>query len=192
MHFPLLGHPSGVWDLLTRPGTAEAEQVCWDEVIRRHDRRVIVALLARGLAIERAREIAQEAWMRLIQQHRAGKLESLRLPAVAITQATFLALDDMRRERRRGQLGRRGVSTDGGEDTALERRLLAREQLRQIAAVVERASPNAQQVFCLTWGDDAKAPVDVAAELGLSVQRVRQIVCELRRKIRDQLESIHA
>src|SRR5262245_35637441 len=44
----------------------------WNALIARHNRRVIVSLLARGMSVERAKDIAQEAWLRLVEQQRAG------------------------------------------------------------------------------------------------------------------------
>jgi DNA-directed RNA polymerase specialized sigma subunit len=39
----------------------------------------------------------------------------------------------------------------------------------------------------MMFGGNARPAADIAAELGLSVQRVRQIACELRKRIRDEL-----
>src|SRR5262245_31417968 len=83
------------------PGEAEltaralrGEREAWDALIARHHRRVVVSLLARGLRVDRARELAQETWTRLIQQQQRGLLTELRLPNLALTQAAFLATDD--------------------------------------------------------------------------------------------------
>ena len=52
----------------------------WDEAIRLHDRRVVLSLLALGLSSDRARELAQAAWTRLIEQHARGGLAEIELP----------------------------------------------------------------------------------------------------------------
>ena len=44
----------------------------WDALISRHHRRVVVSLLAKGIRVDRAHELAQEAWTRLIQQQQTG------------------------------------------------------------------------------------------------------------------------
>src|SRR5262245_40887108 len=74
-----------------------------DEAIARHDRRVVGALLARGVRAERAKELAQEAWTRLIQKHKEGALTEVKLPGLAIKQALFLAKTDARQTQRRPQ-----------------------------------------------------------------------------------------
>ncbi|MGD0528051.1 MAG: hypothetical protein ABSE49_23155, partial [Polyangiaceae bacterium] len=62
----------------------------WSALVQRHNHRVVVALLARGVRVDKAKDIAQEAWMRLVEQQRQGRLERLQLPGLAIAQATFL------------------------------------------------------------------------------------------------------
>jgi RNA polymerase sigma factor (sigma-70 family) len=163
----------------------------WDEQMRRHDRRVVVALLSRGVPLERAKELAQDAWMRVIANHRAGKLPELHLPGVVIAQADFLARDDRRRTNRRAMRGMdSATSVDPDAKAApadLEARLAAREQLRRVEAVLRDVSDNARRVFFMSYGSDARPAAEIADELGLSVQRVRQIACELRQRFRREI-----
>src|ERR1051326_3409766 len=71
----------------------------WEDAIRRHDRRVFLSVLALGLTPDRAREVAQQTWVRLMEQHARGALENLELPGLAIRQARFLALNEHQRSR---------------------------------------------------------------------------------------------
>ena len=177
-------------DLLTTGEQADAlPLVDWDEKMRRHGRRVIVALIAKGVAPERAKELAQEAWLRVIQAYRRGKLEELKLPGVVIAQANFLALDDRRRSEKRFTYDP-VAGEDQHDGRELEGQVAARQQLRIIQSVVDRAHPNARRVFeRLYGGGGATSAAEIAADLGLSVQRVRQIACELRQKIRRELQG---
>src|SRR4051812_40692516 len=75
----------------------DGDRDAWGALIARHDHKVVVALLARGVALAQARELAHQAWIRLIAQQRAGRLDRLELPGLAIRQASFLALDAARR-----------------------------------------------------------------------------------------------
>lgn len=166
------------------------EDVPWDELMRRHGRRVVVALVSRGIPLERAKELAQDAWMRVIDRHRAGLIAELSLPGLIITQASFLARDDLRREGRRAKLDEpRQHAATGDVGLDLEQQLDARQQLRVVRAVLDRAPANARRVFALLYGERALSPTEVASELGLSVQRVRQIVCELRKRMRAELSD---
>jgi RNA polymerase sigma-70 factor (ECF subfamily) len=162
------------------------DEVPWRALIERYSRRVVVSLLARGIGLERARELADDAWMRIIGQHRAGRLPQMKIPGLVVMQALFLARDDRRLAMRRAAVDQRIGGDYGlhGSAEGVEQQLLAREQLRQIAKVVEAASPTARKVFELSFGEAARTPAEVAEELGLSLQRVRQICCELRKRIR--------
>lgn len=163
------------------------EDIPWDEMMRRHGRRVVVALVSRGVPLERAKELAQDAWMRVIDRHRAGLIPELQLPGLIITQAGFLARDDMRREERRARLHEPRQHAANHLALDLEQQLDARQQLRVVRSVLDQASPNARRVFALLYGERALTPTEAATELGLSVQRVRQIVCELRKRMRSEL-----
>jgi len=154
--------------------------------MKRHDREVVVSLLAKGVRPALAKELAQEAWLRIIQASRAGRLERLQLPGVVIAQAQFLALD----ERRRGEQRFPHLSLDVEEPAgraALEARVAARDELRTIEKVVGRSHPNARRVFELMYGGRAHTAAEIAEQLGLSTQRVRQIASELRQKVRQAL-----
>ena len=69
----------------------EGDTAAWNALIAKHDHRIVVSLLARGVRIDRAKDIAQEAWIRLIEQQRAGRLSHLQLPGLAVAQAAFLS-----------------------------------------------------------------------------------------------------
>src|SRR5262245_44093857 len=71
----------------------------WDDAIRRHHHRVYLSVLALGLAPDRAQEIVQATWTRLIEQHASGALDQLDFPGLAIRQARFLALNELQRRR---------------------------------------------------------------------------------------------
>jgi RNA polymerase sigma-70 factor (ECF subfamily) len=54
---------------------------------------------------------------------------------------------------------------------------------------LSRCSVRAQQVFHAVYGPGGESHADVARRCGLSVQRVRQILCEVRGRLRRALES---
>jgi hypothetical protein len=53
------------------------ERDAWSALVQRHNQRVVVALLARGVRVDKAKDIAQESWIRLVEQQRQGRLERL-------------------------------------------------------------------------------------------------------------------
>lgn len=173
----------------------EGDVAAWNALITKHGHRVVVSLLARGVRIDRAKDIAQEAWIRLIEQQRAGRLSHLQLPGLAIAQAAFLSLEAARRDGSRGEplplegdAGR--IATDLVDPAAdAETRLLTSERVERAERVLATFAPNARDVFRLTYGGDGLSHADIAKKVGLSLQRVRQILCEVRKELRDALEG---
>lgn len=165
----------------------------WSALVQRHNHRVVVSLLARGVRVDRARDIAQEAWMRLVEQQRQGRLDRLQLPGLAITQAAFLALEAQRREanaRRHDPIDEPAIAAalrDPAGDA--ESRLLTAERVARAIEVLATCSPSARKVFRLTYGGEGLSHAEVANRVGLSLQRVRQILCEVRAKLRAALEG---
>jgi RNA polymerase sigma factor (sigma-70 family) len=169
------------------------ERAAWNTLISRYHRRVVVSLLARGLRVDRAHEIAQETWARLIQQQQKGMLTELRLPHLALTQAAFLAADEARRVRRESLAGPVEELPEAHHpvdpSVSAERRLLSEEQLARAQAALRECSTSAQRIFQLACDGQELPHAEVAARVGLSVQRVRQILCEVRKKLRSALEE---
>ena len=173
----------------------EGETAAWNALIAKHGHRIVVSLLARGVRIDRAKDLAQEAWIRLIEQQRAGRLSHLQLPGLAIAQAAFLSLEAARRDGARGEplpldgeIGR--IATDLVDPAAdAETRLLTSERVDRAERVLATFAPNARDVFRLTYGGDGLSHADVAKKVGLSLQRVRQILCEVRKELRTALEG---
>jgi RNA polymerase sigma-70 factor (ECF subfamily) len=169
------------------PGTVDA--ALWDPLIRAHDRAVWLSLLGLGLRPDRAREIAQSAWIRLMEKQRAGELASIDLPGLAIRQARYLALDSLRQARADQRLHdamRPEPNVPDGED--LEARIAGRRELDRVAAVLAGRPENARALFGLLYGRGLSQQ-EAAHELKLSLQRVRQLLCETRKAIREALED---
>jgi RNA polymerase sigma factor (sigma-70 family) len=155
----------------------------WNALVQKHNHRVVVSLLARGVRIDRAKDIAQDAWIRLIEQQREGRLSHLQLPGLAVAQAGFLAMEAARRAKRTEPI--EADAEDVVDPSAnAEMRLLTEERLARAERILSRCSPSARSVFRLAYGGEGLSHADIAARLGLSLQRVRQIVCEVRKQLR--------
>lgn len=160
----------------------------WDGIIRKHHHRVVVSLLALGLRPVKAHEIAHDTWARLYEKRLAGELDVMSFPGLAITQARFLALDALRelaRERRR----REGLDAIREHEIAVDPPALTEDQLHTIRAVLAKRSANEQKVFRMVYASPGLPHARIADKTGLSVQRVRQILCDVRRAIRHRLDE---
>lgn len=166
--------------------------VDWDAAVRTHHRRVVVSVMALGIPVDRAEDIANQAWLKIFKDEQAGKLERVLLPGLIIKQARFLALNAIHKEKE--ELKQRVLIYPGHPilrttSTDLEQRLLSREQLSRCLEALERCSTRERAVFGLVYADPAPSHAEVAERVGLSVQRVRQILCELRKKLRQEIEE---
>jgi RNA polymerase sigma factor (sigma-70 family) len=167
---------------------AEAPPPRWELVIAQHDRRVLLMLLAMGLRVDEAKELAQATWLRLIEQEARGALGRLDFPGLALKQARFLALDELRRRGRTQPLDDQVLALPAPTPSP-EAALIDRQSLDRVREALTRVSPSAQRVFRAVYESPGAPHQEVAERLGLSVQRVRQVVCEVRKVLRAALES---
>lgn len=163
----------------------EGRRDAWDALVARHGRQVLLVLLARGVRVDRAKDIVQETWARLLAHQQAGRLDRLELPGLAIRQAIFFALEDARRDRRATGDDELAILTDPAPSA--ETRIHARAQLDRARVALERCPKQARRIFELTYADVPHA--ETARQVGLSVQRVRQTLCEVRARLRAAIEE---
>lgn len=170
---------------LALSGDAEA----WNVLVKRHQRTVLLRLLARGVRVDRATDIVQETWARLLQLQREGRLDRLELPGLAIKQAFYLALEDARRQGK-------SISIDEAPevmqlrdpDPAVDDRLALRADLDRAVAELGRCSPQARRVFTMVYEEPGAPHAEAAQRIGISVQRLRQTLCEVRARLRAAME----
>ena len=176
----------------------EGDPAAWDEIVRRHSPRVRLALLARGVGWDAAEDLLQETWMKLIHQQRAGRLTKLVLPGIAIAQADWLAREAGRTARRRQTLAPtttlpgpeswEWVAPRDDDDPAMEAERADRMRIAQRA--LPECPPRMRRVVERAYGREGGTHADVARDLGLSVQRVRQTLCEARARMRRVLATL--
>jgi DNA-directed RNA polymerase specialized sigma24 family protein len=164
--------------------TQEAD--VWDDAIRRHDRRVYLSVLGLGLPPDQAREVTQMTWTRLMEQHAKGALKELDFPGLAIRQARFLALNVHKRDR--VEMRVLAAVPEAPPQPDVDRLVASRQQLDQVLAALATCSPTAKTIFRLVYATPDGSAARAAQEVGLSLQRVRQILCETRTHIRRAME----
>lgn len=162
----------------------------WNALIAQHTRRVRVTLIAKGATPELAQDLAQETWMRLIRQQRAGKFLELSLPGLALRQADFLLRSYRRRPGQRieelDDEENFTVVADEGADP--ERMTLDRQELQRALRALEDCAQRPRDIFVDVHTEGLSA-AEAADRFGISVQRVRQTLCEVRKKLRTALEA---
>ena len=172
------------------PATALAlrgDRGAWEQLIVLHSRRVTVALLSEGLSMDDAKDLTQDVWARLWNQIQSGALATLQLPGIAVTQARFLARD-LRRRRRTVQYE---AQTDDIEapETAVDALLASAQTLAKVQRELGTFEPGQQRIFRLAI-EEGVPHASIAQTVGLSTQRVRQIIWEIRVRLRAHLETL--
>lgn len=163
--------------------------VDWEAVALAYNRRVVVHLLARGLPLHDAEEVAQRTWTRLLALDSAGRLARIELPGLAFAQARFLAATLRREQHGEREVGAEALELVVDERADAERTMLARDRVARALAELERSPSSALQVFRRLLDDPPPTHAAIAKQVGLSEQRVRQIVCETRARLRRALEE---
>lgn len=163
----------------------------WQAHAATWNHRVVVHLLARGLTLDDAVDVAQTTWTRLIALDQAGRLPYVKMPGLALQQARFLAATLKRDRSGREQVTDvSDLSVVVDENAAdAERTTIARDRVARALEEIGRLPPASQAVFRRTLGDPPPKHKEVAEAVGISEQRVRQIVCEVRARLRNALRE---
>ncbi|MBL4635531.1 MAG: sigma-70 family RNA polymerase sigma factor [Kofleriaceae bacterium] len=162
----------------------------WGVWIKKHHHRLVLSLLAMSVPLHHAEEIAQSTWERLIQKEKSGQLDRIEMPGLALAQARFLALEYLRKE-----LPATSKQEIFEETTLVAnapnplRSLVSRSQMDTAQECLARASESGQTVFRLFYIEGLSAK-EIGEEVGLSPQRVRQTLCELRADLRSAIGEL--
>ncbi len=168
--------------LLARARTGDRS--AWGDLAGHFSHRVKVALLADGLRLDEAQDLAQEAWASIWNKHQRGEIVDLQIPGLIIAQARFLAKDLRRRAQRAANLD---PAPAGDDAPAADRQLVAAQQLQRVHLALADRSAQHQRIFRQAV-EDQRPHADIAQREGLSLQRVRQILWEVRRALRSALD----
>lgn len=177
-----------------RRAALAGDQASWSALIARYNHKVVVSVLARGIPLERAKEIAQETWLRLIENQRAGRLSELILPGLAIVQAGFLASHARRSASRDERAQDEKAQTVAAAAHAAapvppEDQIIQRQRLVQLQRALSTCPDGARRVFEFVYAHPELTYDELASRLQLSAQRVKQTVCEVRKRLRAALEE---
>ena len=156
----------------------ESTTAAVSQLFREHNRALVGYLTARLRSEQEAKEVAQEAYVRLLQLQEPGTPSLLRAYLFKI--ATNLAIDRLR-HRRVQHLAEeqpelfKDLTTTGSESDDPARQLLAREQADQLLGFLQELPIKCQQVFSLHRLEGIPQH-EVAARLGFSARMVRRYV----------------
>lgn len=158
-------------------------------LFREHNRTLVGFLRARLQNEQEAKEIAQEAYVKLLQLDEGRARGFLR--AYLFRVAANLAVDRLRQRRSRSRLDQLDVFDDFLEDATAERTAIARQELALLREAVDELPDKCRRAFQLHKLEDRPFP-EVAAAMGLSERMVRKYIARALIYIRLRREGVSA
>ena len=153
------------------------------KLFEEHNRALHSFLMMRTGNEQEAHEVAQEAYVRLLQLHRPGAVSFLR--AYLFKTAANIAVDRARQRVARGRLDRRHASEDFVDRLSPDRSLMATQELELLEKALYELPPKYRQAFVMHRFED-RTTGEIARELGIQKRMVRNyisrtmIYCKLR------------
>jgi RNA polymerase sigma-70 factor (ECF subfamily) len=142
-------------------------------LFRDHNRTLVLYLAARLKDVQCAREVAQEAYVRLLQLESTGTVSFLRAYLFKI--AGNIAIDRLRQQKTRARFDQPQELGDIFLEPSAERMLIAREELVHLGQLVAELPERYQQAFRLHRLEDYSF-ADIAQHMGIKERMVRRYV----------------
>jgi RNA polymerase sigma factor (sigma-70 family) len=160
-----------------------AERV--ERLFRDHNEALIRFLRARIGSHQEAREIAQEAYVRLLNLDRPDAVGYLR--AFLFKTAANIAIDRQRRDRTHDRVVELPLFSEFVDTLTPERRVASKQTLDRLERLIAGMPPKCRHAFVLNqiYGIDT---ANVAEQLGLSESMVRRYVARALCHCRSQLD----
>lgn len=158
----------------------------WSSAVRTHRHTVVLALLSSGAPLDLAQELAHDAFVRLFEQWASGALTTIELPGLAIRQAMFL-LTMQRRASSRAHARVAPLEEASGvahASTSAPELVEARQALDSALETLRRCTPRQRAVLGAVLERPEAPQTELARHEGVSLQRFRQVLCEVRAHLR--------
>jgi RNA polymerase sigma-70 factor (ECF subfamily) len=144
------------------------------ELFRKYNRSLVSLLAARLHSVEEAREVAQEAYVKLLQLDRPGAVSLLQ--AYLFRTACNLAVDRVRQRSTHARLFNEHAAEIfdevAGAQEAIETRALAGEELRMLQTSLSELSEKCRRTFLL-YRLEGLEQQDIARRVGITQRMVR-------------------
>jgi RNA polymerase sigma factor (sigma-70 family) len=142
-------------------------------LFKEHNRTLVLFLAARLKDEQAAKEVAQEAYVKVLQLEKPGAVSFLRSYLFRV--ATNLAIDRLRQEQSRARIDRKDAFEDFVEDSMAERAAQASDELAALKRFIRELPPRYGQAFHLHSLQELPF-TEVAAAMGIRPRMVRHYV----------------
>lgn len=173
------------------PGDERARAELVERLFREHNQALVRFLQPRLRSYQEAREVAQEAYVRLLSLDKPGAVSYLR--AFLFKTAANIAIDRRRRDETHGRATESPLFQEFADPLTPERQVAGEQQVHRLERLIAAMPPKCQRAFVLNQihGRDF---ADIAREMELSESMVRKYVMRalLFCRARLDLEISHA
>lgn len=142
-------------------------------LFKEHNRTLVLYLAARLKNEQTAREVAQEAYVKLLQLERPGAIGFLRSYLFRV--AGNLAIDRLRQDRARDRHDRKDAFDDFIEDSLAERAALAQDELDSLKKIIRELPARYGQAFHLHSLQELSFE-ETATAMGIRPRMVRHYI----------------
>lgn len=163
---------------------ARAELI--DQLFREHNEALIRFLFARLRSQQDAREVAQEAYVRLLSLDEPGAVSYLR--AFLFKTAANLAIDRLRREELDGKAKASPLFSEFTDIRTPERRVAASQTIQRLERLIS-AMPSGQRRAFVLHRFDGMDFASIAGKLGISKRTVRAYIARALLRCRAGLDA---
>jgi RNA polymerase sigma factor (sigma-70 family) len=156
-----------------KPEDGESRSAVVERLFREHNEALLRFLRGRVGSHNEAREIAQEAYVRLLSLDQPGAVSYLR--AFLFKTAANIAIDRRRRNHTFDKVAGGQLFTELAENRTPERQLSGEQTLRHLGMLIEGMPPKCRQAFVMNQIQGLDAAT-IATQLGVSDSMVRKYV----------------
>jgi RNA polymerase sigma-70 factor (ECF subfamily) len=156
-------------------------------LFREHNRTLVLFLTARLKDVQSAREVAQEAYVKVLQLESPGAVKFLR--AYLFKVANNLAIDWLRQQRARTRINQTGDIDDALVAQSAEWTAIARSELANIGKLIAELPKNYQSAFRMHRLEDLSF-AEIAMLMGIKERMVRRYVTNTLAYLRLRREGI--
>jgi RNA polymerase sigma-70 factor (ECF subfamily) len=144
-----------------------------EDLFREHNESLIRFLTARMRSRQEAKEIAQEAYVRVLNLDQPGAVSFLR--AFLFKTAANLAVDRMRSLGRRERLQNTALFDEFRETPTPERTVVGKQGVEVVERLLSELPPKCRQAFLLNRVQGL-LPADIARQMGVSERTIRHYI----------------
>jgi|GEM_PF-1470195 len=170
-------------DAATIEAARTGDRRAWSDIVRRYHTLVLSIFLGYAIVRPRALELTQDVWFKLYLRARQGLLKVLTLPGLAVREARFRAIDELRGTQRTGPMAAIDDLPLEAPEPSAEEQASRQSELALVRRMLKALPKRQREVMALS-GIEGLPHAEVAGRLGISTVRAKQTLSDARVRLR--------